>query len=334
MEDSPSTNSAWTAGVERYNEYHKDCSIERLFNKKSQPLVKGGYVVYTGDSFNNDSSTANDNSSIRSFSLRLSAIVALSAEHPDDKWGIVEVPADANCFPHCGAAFMDITSPHQIDSHFHGEIRNGICEVMISHMNDASCLAETSMTQMEYAQLQDMGDDEDDVVHKPRVLDITGRNPPERLLGQSDADFDVAMVDYEQEWKANLAEIEADYMAKIGRFRKIGARSINILILGMALFTGKIVEVFMYSDLLNKYTLAQVCAPEGHHDGTVMPLMFDPKKEHFSVGIPLRLFADYEAPSDPPKNSLTHDPLGHRRDPPLTEADLGVSKKRSRGDSL
>jgi hypothetical protein len=152
------------------------------------------------------------------------------------------------------------------------------------------------------------------------VLDITGETPPEQLSGQSDADFQQALREYELEWQENKKKVEAEYRDCLEQGRQMGEFNGGIHLLGLALVTGKIVDVFNYDQVSQEYKSHGVCDPEGH-DNNVMPLFFFPDEEcvHYNVAVPLEALAEYVTPSGAPKNSLSHDSNGEERGVPLTE---------------
>ncbi len=112
--------------------------------------------------------------------------------------------------------------------------------------------------------------------------------------------------------------MKASYAENVELSRIIGEFNTGILLIGMALVTGKIVEVYHFAG--DSYRLQEQYVPEDH-DGTVLPLLYE--ADHYTVGIPLDKLATFVTSDDKPKTALTHDNRGKPRVVPLKLAMMG-----------
>ncbi len=219
---------------------------------------------------------------------------------------------------------MILMEPDRVNLHFYDSLRHLVCAKLELLVDDVCPLPPIEgngqrWSQLQYFQHQAMGDNKDCT----DVLDITGEAPPEQLPDQSDEDFQQALREYELEWQANKKKVEAEYRDCLEQGRQMGEFNGGIHLLGLALVTGKIVEVFNYDDVTREYKSQERYAPDGN-DGNVLPIFFLPEEKcaHFNVAVPLETLAKYTTPPGvPAKNSMTHDSKGEKRVMPLTKAE-------------
>jgi hypothetical protein len=327
-------------GLGKFNKRNESFARERQYNKRSNRVMKVGYEIrtpYTVLPETAFTAKKNKNGEWRhSVEEKVTlSLKAVSKEHPGINWGVCMVTGDTNCCKHCGAAYLMVVEPDQTQFHFYGELGWRIARVLKALVDQpCPCPLFEGETQLGYFQRKSFADDEN---YNDLDLDIKGVTPPtEPKEGQSEADYLAEVAAYPEKCQANLAKLTSDYLETVKRGRELGQFNTSIQVLGMALLTRKIVEVYSYCELLGEYRLVEVITPPDN-DGKIMPLLFDPNGKHYHVAIPLQYLANYKIPSDPPKNSNTHFPNGKPRDQILDDKELGfisASVITQRGQSV
>eukprot|EP01034_Spumella_vulgaris_P023906 gene23906-30184_t len=296
------------AAVERFNEYFFEFSTERMLNDRQGKLRKITYNFIDAHTALRRGQCDSKKQWMDSVGrMSTLGIEAVSREHPGEAWGVCEVPADGNCFLYSAAAFMSVSEPSQVELHFYDQFRHKLCDKLIEVIDAEKCAVDSSFTQLEFFQMQALGDVAADRTELP---DISGRNPPTQGNYESVSEFREAVESYDKQWKEAREIVRANYVTSVEASRGGGVYNSGMHLVGLALVTNKIVELFSLAG--DSFRLLQVYAAEGN-DGTLLPLLFNPSPkgyEHYFVAIPLTQMETFEKPTYVAKQSMTHDSNG------------------------
>lgn len=206
---------------------------------------------------------------------------ALQIHLPGQTWIVLSVNGDGNCFPHCGAGYMEIVEPRKKHLHFFYSFRHQLCDAVEAHLEDAGSPVEgMDMMSFCYQSSFVMAD----------VPDITGKDA--------------------------RAEVKRDLVKLLEDTRKLGVDNTEMHLLAMAIVTRKIVKVFNFNAESASFALVQNIEMPGN-DGQVLPLFLKPELGggHWTTAVPLEAVDSFRVPrgAELPKNPDTHDEKGMRR---------------------
>eukprot|EP01034_Spumella_vulgaris_P022716 gene22716-28871_t len=290
-------NSDINLGMNKFNAYAFDFGKEKFLHQRNGVVVKLQYRIVSPHTARSPSEFKNSgNWNCCSGRKTTLGIEAISKCHPDERWGVCEPPGCGSCLPHSGAAYM----------------------LVMKVIDAEKCPMDSSKTQLEFFREQALGDVAADRTELP---DISGRNPPAQGNYESVSEFQEAVESYDKQWKEAREIVRAKYIAQVAENRIPGSYNTTIQLVGMALLTKKMVEVYTYAG--DRFVQMERYVPD-NNDGSVIPLLYDKESEHYMVGIPLQSLATFTTPKHKLKNAMTHDYDGRLRATELTIQNLGV----------
>eukprot|EP01034_Spumella_vulgaris_P026997 gene26997-33652_t len=147
---------------------------------------------------------------------------------------------------------------------------------------------------------------------------------PVKQSNQTDEEYQVTLAEAEEARQAHLVAVRANIVELIESNRRLGNFNSAVLLLGLAMVTKKIVEVFSYCGREQKFTLLLTHTLHDN-DGERITLLFDPIENHYTSLVPACKLVAYKNPLGAVKNTATHDEEGNDR---LSTAPVVTSPKK------